>query len=34
MSRSVDVDGVPTAYVYFGAAGENFGEIADDGVTR
>ena len=30
---SVDVGGVPTAYVYFGAAGENFGESADDGVT-
>ena len=29
----VDVGGVPTAYVYFGAAGENFGETADDGVT-
>ena len=29
----VDVDGVPTAYVYFAPAGENFGELADDGVT-
>ena len=27
------VDGVPTAYVYFAPAGENFGETADDGVT-
>lgn len=25
--------GLPTAYVYFGAAGENFGQTADDGVT-
>lgn len=30
---TVDVDGVPTAYVYFAPAGENFGETADDGVT-
>jgi hypothetical protein len=29
----VDVDGVPTAYVYFAPAGENFGETADDGVS-
>jgi Ca2+-binding RTX toxin-like protein len=29
----VDVDGVPTAYVYFAPAGENFGERADDGTT-
>ena len=29
----VDVGGVPTAYVYFGAAGENFGETGDDGVS-
>jgi serralysin len=29
----VDVDGVPTAYVYFAPAGENFGELADDGET-
>ena len=29
----VNVGGVPTAYVYFGAAGENFGETGDDGVT-
>ena len=29
----VNVNGVPTAYVYFGAAGENFGETGDDGVT-
>lgn len=29
----VDVGGVQTAYVYFGAAGENFGEMGDDGVT-
>jgi serralysin len=29
----VDVGGVPTAYVYFAPAGENFGELADDGVT-
>ena len=29
----VDVAGVPTAYVYFGAAGENFGETGDDGVS-
>lgn len=28
---TVDVDGVPTAYVYFGEAGENFGELGDDG---
>lgn len=28
-----DVDGVPTAYVYFAPAGENFGEVGDDGVT-
>jgi serralysin len=28
---TVDVDGVPTAYVYFGAAGENFGERAPNG---
>ena len=27
----VDVDGVPTAYVYFAPAGENFGELGDDG---
>lgn len=30
---TVLVDGVPTAYVYFAAAGENFGEKADDGTT-
>lgn len=29
----VDVDGVPTAYVYFAPAGENFGEVGDDGVS-
>ena len=29
----VNVGGVPTAYVYFGAAGENFGETGDDGIT-
>ena len=29
----VNVAGVPTAYVYFGHAGENFGETADDGVS-
>lgn len=29
----VDVNGTPTAYVYFAPAGENFGEVADDGVT-
>ena len=29
----VDVDGVPTAYVYFAPAGENFGETGDDGVS-
>ena len=29
----VDVDGVPTATVYFAPAGENFGEVGDDGVT-
>jgi Ca2+-binding RTX toxin-like protein len=29
----VNVNGVKTAYVYFGAAGENFGEKGDDGVT-
>jgi serralysin len=29
----VDVAGTPTAYVYFAPAGENFGELADDGVT-
>ena len=29
----VDVNGVPTAYVYFAPAGENFGEVGDDGVT-
>lgn len=28
-----DVNGVPTAYVYFAPAGENFGEVGDDGVT-
>ena len=28
----VDVDGVPTAYVYFGAAGETFGQTADNGI--
>ena len=28
-----DVDGVPTAYVYFAPAGQNFGELADDGKT-
>ena len=28
---TVDVDGVPTAYVYFAAAGENFGEKAPNG---
>ncbi|WP_198045963.1 M10 family metallopeptidase C-terminal domain-containing protein [Novosphingobium aquimarinum] len=28
-----DVGGVPTAYVYFAPAGENFGEVGDDGVT-
>jgi serralysin len=28
-----NVDGVPTAYVYFAPAGENFGELGDDGVT-
>ncbi|MGF7146820.1 Ca2+-binding RTX toxin-like protein [Sphingomonas zeicaulis] len=27
----VDVGGVPTAYVYFAPAGENFGELGDDG---
>ena len=27
------MDGIPTAYVYFAPAGENFGEPADDGVT-
>lgn len=27
----VDVDGVPTAYVYFAAAGESFGELNDAG---
>jgi Ca2+-binding RTX toxin-like protein len=30
---TVLVDGVPTAYVYFAPAGENFGETADDGVS-
>ena len=30
---TVIVDGVETAYVYFAPAGENFGELADDGVT-
>lgn len=30
----VDVDGVPTAYVYFAPAGMHFGETADDGVTH
>lgn len=30
---TVNVGGVQTAYVYFGAAGENFGETGDDGVT-
>lgn len=29
----VDVGGVPTAYVYFAPAGENFGETGDDGVS-
>ncbi len=29
----VNVNNVPTAYVYFGQAGENFGETGDDGVT-
>lgn len=29
----VKVKGVQTAYVYFAPAGENFGELADDGVT-
>lgn len=29
----VDVGGVPTAYVYFAPAGENFGETGDDGTT-
>src|SRR3546814_75506 len=28
----VDVDGTPTAYVYFAEAGESFGELADNGV--
>ena len=28
---TVDVDGVPTAYVYFGDSDENFGELGDDG---
>ena len=28
---TVDVGGVPTAYVYFGAEGETFGELNDDG---
>ena len=27
----VDVDGVPTAYVYFGDSDQNFGETGDDG---
>ena len=27
----VDVNGVPTAYVYFAPAGENFGETNDQG---
>lgn len=30
---TVLVDGVPTAYVYFGDSGENFGQTADDGVS-
>lgn len=29
----VDVNGTPTAYVYFAEAGESFGELADDGVA-
>lgn len=29
----VDVDGVPTVYVYFAPAGENFGEVGDDHIT-
>lgn len=28
-----DVNGTPTAYVYFAPAGQNFGETADDGVS-
>ena len=30
---TVDVNGVPTAYVYFAPAGENFGQLEPDGVT-
>lgn len=29
----VDVDGTPTAYVYFGDSDENFNQTADDGVS-
>jgi Ca2+-binding RTX toxin-like protein len=32
-ANNVTFDGSNVAYVYFGAAGENFGELADDGVT-
>ncbi|MBX7495494.1 M10 family metallopeptidase C-terminal domain-containing protein [Qipengyuania sp. 6B39] len=30
---TVDVDGVPTVYIYFAPAGENFGQLEPDGVT-